>query len=193
MVASGNEAVISGTVCAKGQLSQGLNSARLPSFKQFDLRASKSLRLGGLDLSAYVDARNVLNFRNVLAVFVTSGDIVSPVEQHTQFATDSSSFANEAIVNGIYRSGTGDIDLSFGGQGNAGCANYVTQSGQGGAPSCVELVRAEERFGNGDRIFTLAEQQRASQAAYFGPGNGRGSYNFLGAGRQVRLGLELNF
>jgi outer membrane receptor for ferrienterochelin and colicin len=191
--AAGNEAVISGAVCAKGQLSQGLNSARLPTFKQFDLRASKGIRVGGLDLSAYVDARNVLNFRNVLAVFVTSGDIVSPVEQHTQFASDSSSFANEAIVNGIYRSGTGDIDLTFGGQGNAGCANYVTQGGQGGAPSCIELVRAEERFGNGDRIFTLAEQQRVSEASYFGPGNGRGSYNFLGAGRQVRLGLELNF
>ena len=99
----------------------------------------------------------------------------------------------EAIVNGIYRSGTGDIDLTFGGQGNAGCANYVTQGGQGGAPSCIELVRAEERFGNGDRIFTLAEQQRVSEASYFGPGNGRGSSNFLGAGRQVRLGLELNF
>ncbi len=65
------------------------NSECLPTFKQFDLRASKGFRLGGLDLNAYADARNVLNFRNVLAVFVTSGDIVSPLEHQTVFAGDS--------------------------------------------------------------------------------------------------------
>jgi hypothetical protein len=186
----GNETVTSGQVCAKGQLINGLNDARLPTFKELNLRASKGLRLGGLDLSAYVDARNVLNFRNVLAVFVTSGDIVSPVEHETRFAGDSSTFANEAKANGIYKTGTGDIDLTFGGQGNAGCANYVTQGGDGGAPSCIELVRAEQRFGNGDRIFSLAEQQRASDASYYA---GRGEHAFLGVGRTVRLGLELNF
>lgn len=186
----GNETVTSGQVCAKGQLINGLNDARLPTFKQFDLRASKGLRLGGLDLSAYVDARNVLNFRNVLAVFVTSGDIVSPLEHETQFATDSSSFANEAIRNGIYTNGTGDINLTFGGAGASGCSNYVTQAGVAAAPSCVQLVRAEQRFGNGDGVFTLAEQQRASDASYYA---GRGEHAFLGVGRQVRLGLELNF
>ncbi|MGE5090598.1 MAG: TonB-dependent receptor [Bacillota bacterium] len=188
--ALGNETVTSGSVCAKGQLLNGLNDTRLPTFKQFDLRASKGFRLGGLDLSAYADARNVLNFRNVLAVFVVTGDIVSPVEHETRFAGDSSTFANEAKANGIYTASTGDINLKFGGQGASGCANYVTQGGNGGAPSCVELIRAEQRFGNGDGVFSLAEQQRASDASYYA---GRGEHAFLGAGRRVRLGLELNF
>lgn len=186
----GNETVISGSVCNKGQLINGLNDTRLPTFKQFDLRASKGFRLGGLDLSAYADARNVLNFRNVLAVFVVSGDIVSPLEHETRFAGDSSTFAGEAAKNGIYNAATGDINLKFGGQGASGCSNYVTQAGEGGAPSCVELVRAEQRFGNGDGVFSLDEQRRASDASYYA---GRGEHAFLGAGRRVRLGLELNF
>ncbi len=186
----GNETVISGAVCAKGQLINGLNDARLPNFKQFDLRASKGLRLGGLDLSAYVDARNVLNFRNVLAVFVTSGDIVSPLEHTTRFAGDSSVYAQEAKANSIYNANTGDINLTFGGAGNSGCANYVTAGGAGAQPSCIQLIRAEQRFGNGDGVFSLAEQHKASDASYYG---GRGDFAFLGAGRRVRLGLELNF
>ena len=190
----GNETVTSGQVCTKGQLLGGLNAARLPTFKQFDLRASKGFRIGGLDLSAYADARNVLNFRNVLAVFVTTGDIVSPFEQEAQFNSDSGSYAREAIANGIYNDETGDIDLTFADSptpGNAGCANYVLTGGESGVPSCIQLIRAEQRFGNGDGVFTLAEQHRASDVSYFS-GN-RGEFAFLGAGRRVRLGLEINF
>ncbi len=188
----GNETVLSGQVCNKGAFVDGLNSGRLPSFKQFDLRASKGFRIGGLDLQAYADARNVFNFRNVLAVFVTTGDIASPLDHETNFANDSSSFASEAKTNGIYNKSTGAIDLRFGGQGAAGCSGYSTVNPSvSGVPNCVSLIRAEQRFGNGDGTFTLAEQTAASDANYYQ--SGRGSYSFLGAGRRVRLGLEINF
>jgi hypothetical protein len=42
----------------------------------------------------------------------------------------------------------------------------VTQDGLGAPPNCVYLIRAEERFGNGDHVFTLAEQTRAVAALY---------------------------
>ncbi len=187
----GNEGVTSGSQCAKSGTDATLNGARLPSFKQFDLRASKGFRIGGLDLSAYADARNVLNFRNVLAVFVTSGDIVSPLERQTRYASDSSSFANEAVRNSLYTASTGDFDLRFGGAGASGCAGYLSSSSVNAAPSCVSLIRAEQRFGNGDGIFTLAEQKQVSEANYYN--GGRGEFGFLGAGRRVRLGLEVNF
>jgi len=54
----------------------------------------------------------------------------------------------------------------------------------------VYLIRAEERFGNGDHIFDLKEQQAASEALY---GVSRGENNFLAAPRRVRLGLEVRF
>ena len=34
------------------------------------------------------------------------------------------------------------------------------------APNCVYLIRAEERFGDGDHVFTVDEQRRASDAFY---------------------------
>ena len=181
----GNESVISDSgFCAGGQLFSG---ARLPAVKQLDLRVTQSLRVGGTRLTAFVDARNLLNFRNVLRVYSISGTTTSPIEAASFFAADSSSFANEAQANALYRS-DGSVDLRFAGAGAAGCATYVRQSGQPGAPSCVSLIRAEQRFGNGDGIFDLAEQRNAISAEY---AVFRGEQFFTGAPRRVRVGLQL--
>jgi hypothetical protein len=45
-------------------------------------------------------------------------------------------------------------------------------------------------YGNGDGTFDLTEQKRASDALY---NIVRGSYNFLGQPRRLRLGFEVNF
>jgi len=55
---------------------------------------------------------------------------------------------------------------------------------------CVALQRVEQRFGNGDHIYTVAEQNKAMGAyfdAFFG------AWRFHGPGRTVRVGLELAF
>lgn len=181
----GNESALSdGGACATGGL---LGIARLPALKQLDLRVTQSLRLGGRVVTAYVDARNVLNFRNVLRVYSVSGATTSAVEAQTFFAGDSSNFANEARANALYQA-DGSIDLRFAGTGAAGCAAYVTQSGEPGAPSCVSLIRAEQRFGNGDGVFDLAEQRSAISAEY---AVFRGEQFFTGAPRRVRVGLQI--
>jgi hypothetical protein len=185
----GNESTISGQVCAEGGFEGGLNTARLPTFKQFDLKFTKGFGLGGLDLTAYVDARNVLNFRNVLAVFVETNDVVNADEFDDVLTGDLSDYQDEAAENGILNDDD-SIDLTFGGDGNAGCANYVTVSGQGAAPSCIYLIRAEQRWGNGDGILTLDEQTTLSRESYL---LGRGIHQFVGPGRRLRLGLEVNF
>jgi hypothetical protein len=66
----------------------------------------------------------------------------------------------------------------------------VTTNGNGGAPSCIYMIRAEERWGDGDHLLTVAEQERIATASYE---VGRGEYNFYGDGRRMRLGFELNF
>jgi len=54
----------------------------------------------------------------------------------------------------------------------------------------VYLVRAEERFGNGDGEYTLDEQTRAFNSYY---NSFRNKNFFTDRPRQVRLGLEVNF
>ena len=194
---TGNESVLSGQVCANGGFLNGLNSARLPTFKQFDLKATKAFGLGGLDLTAYLDVRNVLNFRNVLAVFVGTDDVVN-AEEHELFVDNTlTDLRDEAADNAILL-GNDDIDLRFGGDRASGCGSYVTTQGDAAAPSCVYLIRAEERWGNGDGVLSVAEQTAIADAAYLSAGlptayGPRGLNNFLGAGRRMRFGLEINF
>ena len=187
--ANGNESTLSGQVCARGGFEGGLNTARLPGFKQLDLRFTKGLALGGLDLTAYLDVRNFLNFRNVLQVFVTTDDVVSDLDRERTVNDQFDSWTSEATANGILLD-NGDIDFRFDGAGNAGCAGYVTTQGRGGAPSCIYMIRAEERWGDGDHLLTVAEQERIANASYE---VGRGEYSFYGDGRRMRLGFELNF
>ena len=58
------------------------------------------------------------------------------------------------------------MDLRFGGAVASGCGNWVDAQFTPTAPNCVYLIRAEERYGNGDHIFTIAEQLAASTASY---------------------------
>ena len=183
-----------GTACSGSQADQAsdANGVRLPAFKQLDMRFTKGFSLSGLDLMAYVDARNVLNLTNILQVFQATRDVRNSAEADIQWANDSAAYADEAVRSSAYDAGNGAIDLSFGGISDprAGCGAWVRASGASSPVNCVYLIRAEERFGDGDHIFTLAEQRAASTSNYL---VGRGYNNFYGAPRRLRLGLEINF
>ena len=186
----GDDNVVSGDNC-ENVFPDPLNSSRLPSFKNLDLRLTKGFALGGLDLTGYVEARNLLNWRNIIQVFTTSGDVNNAREQEKNFAADSADYANEADESGALL-GDGSIDLTFGGATDprTGCSSWVNQAGTPAAPNCVALIRTEERYGNGDHIFDLAEQERASNALYY---TVRGIHNFTSNPRRMRLGIEVNF
>jgi hypothetical protein len=195
---AGNDGVFSGVVCAKGQ-TNGLNATRLPAFKNLDARFTKGFKLGGTDITAYLDARNLLNLRNVTRVFVNTRDIVNPADEELRYSSDSSSFAGEGKANGVLLS-DGSLDLRFAGNGASGCATY--QVGVASSPqACVYLIRAEQRYGNGDGVLTIDEQRKLSDALYLTGTNssvttgqgGRQAANFLSPGRRLRLGVELSF
>ncbi|HEY6807443.1 MAG TPA: hypothetical protein VI160_01550, partial [Gemmatimonadales bacterium] len=59
-----------------------------------------------------------------------------------------------------------------------------------GPVDCVILRGVERRFGNGDGIFTAAEQQSAMNAWF---DSQLGSWRFFGPQRTIRMGLELAF
>jgi len=156
-----------------------VNASVMPWVKNIDLRLNKAFKFGGTDWTLYADVRNLLNFRNITSLFVETGDVVN-AEHRTQ--TLSSEFANlrtEANSNGALLAGDA-IDL-------AGCAAWA---GAAGPVNCVMLRRTEARFGDGNGIYTLAEQTQAFNAYYnsfFGP------QNLYGAPRNIRVGFEVNF
>ena len=133
--------------------------------KQFNLRLTKGFGLGRAGVTAYLDIRNLFNFTNVLRVFPATGTTVNPADHQVHWAADSNSFAEDARASQEYGA-DGAIDLRFDGLAASGCGTWVTASGRAAPPDCVYLIRAEERYGNGDHVFTLAEQRHASDAYY---------------------------
>jgi hypothetical protein len=178
---------------------EGLNTQRLPSIKEFNARLTKNFALGGLDVTGYLDVRNLLNFKNVLQVFATNGDIRSAEEREAHNRADLNDLAAErdnnsaGVVDPNDPSAPAAIDLRFGGVSDprTGCDDWVSsQSSKPAAANCVYLIRAEERFGNGDHVFTVDEQTNAVNALYDA---GRGEQEQTAPGRRARLGLEINF
>jgi carboxypeptidase family protein/TonB-dependent receptor-like protein len=188
---STDQDVVSGDNCDR-EFPEGLNQSRLPAFKNLNLRLTKGFALGGMDLTAYLDARNVLNFRNVIQVFTQTNDVKNLDEQENEFAANAEEVQSEAVASGVPVSADGTVDLRFGGipDRRQACRNWVTTDGVAAAPNCVSLIRAEQRFGDGDGLYTETEQRRASDALY---NTIRGIHNFTGDPRRMRVGVEVNF
>ncbi len=187
----GNQSVLSGQVCGRGGFTNGLNNTRLPGFNQFDMRFVKGFNFGRSNLAFYLDARNILGFTNTLTQYVVTNSITSELEQVQNFTADSSRNAQEGLGNGVYDEATGAMNLTFGGAGAGGCADWVNASNAASVPNCVYLSRAEQRYGNGDGIYSLQEQRNASDALYFS--NQAAPTFFYGQGTALRLGVEFTF
>ena len=178
--------------CGDAAFSTGLNTERLPALKSLDMRFTKGFKVGSLDLTAVLDARNILNITNIVDVFVATADTRNNADRDVYNAANLTRCASDAQASGIFNSTDKSIDLTFGGVGNQGCSAF-SSDGKVNAADCIALIRTEQRYGNGDGVFTLAEQTTASTAAYAAL-NGRGAQsNFLTAGRRMRLGFEINF
>ena len=150
---------------------------------------TKGFGIGGLDFVAYTEVRNLFNFRNTNAVFTQTNDIRNNRERDRVRDDELAAFRLEGDANSV-RGADGTIDLTFGGASAGGCGSWVNQGGESATPNCVYMIRAEQRYGNGDGLFTETEQVRASDALY---NVFRGLSSFTGAPRRIRLGFEVNF
>jgi Carboxypeptidase regulatory-like domain/TonB-dependent Receptor Plug Domain len=158
-----------------------INSSTMPWTKYVDMRVNKGFRLGRADITAFADVRNLFNFRNVLGLYAETGDVVNALFEEQQTSPQFSSLRIEAQQNGRLLSG-GSIDL------RPACSSWTGTAG--GPVNCVALRQVEAAFGDGDQVYTLAEQTAALNAAYV---RFNGPQTFYGQPRQVRLGFELNF
>jgi carboxypeptidase family protein/TonB-dependent receptor-like protein len=159
-----------------GTQQEPVNASTMPWVKNIDLRLNKAFKFGGTDWTLYADVRNALNFRNINALFVETGDVVNAEHRTLTLSSEFANLRGEASDNSALRSGDA-IDL-------ANCSSW------GSPVNCVMLRRTEARFGNGDGTYSLDEQTRALNAYYdsfFGP------QNLYGAPRHIRVGFEVNF
>jgi carboxypeptidase family protein len=188
---AGNRPNLSDGFCVLNSAVGPINGSSLPWTRLVDLRVTRGFRLGAVEMVAFGDVRNLLNTRNVLRVFVQTGRTDNPNLRNDILATDLGSLSSEAGLNGLLL-GNGTIDLSFGGAPNprASCGAWQATGGTPAPPNCIYLIQAEERFGNGDHLFTVAEQTRASDAHY---AVSWGDQQLTGPGRRVRFGVEVRW
>jgi hypothetical protein len=150
-------------------------SARFPWTKRIDVRITKAMRAGGRDWTLYADVRNLFDFRNIRALFNETGDVTNLQHRTSALAPEFANLHAEASGAGALDPDGTTIDLS-------NCGSWNNQV------NCVTLSRVERRFGDGNGVYTLAEQQRVGNAYYDAI---EGPWFFYGSGRTLRLGLEL--
>jgi hypothetical protein len=183
-----DQSALSSEGCQR-EFPEGLNTQRLPAYKELSARFTKSFGLGGMDLTAYLDVRNLLNFKNVLQVFAANGSTRNDLERRANLRDDLRDLLDEAGLNrALDPDSSGSILLPA---AHEECAGWIsTQQFRPAAGNCIYLIRAEQRFGNGDGVYTVGEQSRAINALY---DVARGEQQHTSAGRRARVGLEINF
>lgn len=156
------------------------NASRLPWTKQIDLRITKAVRVGGRDWSLYADLRNLLDFHNTVAVFAETGTTTNDL--HRALTIGDPAGSGEYAILWSEASNVGALQPD-------GTTVNLSACGSWGSPvNCVALTRVERRFGNGDGFFSLVEQERAFNAYY---DDFFGAWRFFGAGRTLRIGVQL--
>ncbi len=168
------EGVTPGGFGLEGNAVESLNSSTRPWFKDVSLRVTKGFRVGGVDWTAFGEARNIFDFKNIVSLFTEVGDVTYP---DLQARYDSEQVTRSSV----------DFNLL------GGCENWQGRNAgnfSSGPVDCVLLERAEARYGNGDGVFTPAEYNAAFNSWY---NLQNAPSRFYGPGRRVRFGFEISF
>jgi len=164
-----------GTITPSSPLNIATGSARLPGTKRVDVRLMKAVRAGGRAWTVYADVRNLFNFQNTRAVFDETGSVVNAQHRSQALAPEYGNLTAEASGSGALEPDGTTINLSA-------CSSWVNPV------NCVVLTRVERRFGDGNGLYSLAEQQQTLNAyydAFDGP------WFFYNPGRTLRIGVEV--
>jgi len=138
---------------------------------EFDIRLSKGFSLGrGLNVQAFVDWRNPFDIARTDFVFGETGD--------TRNNLALEQWAGEALTDPLLDGDTNIRDFD------------IAAESQDNSFNTFMLMRAEERFGNGDGIFTVEEQTTAFTQDWYHFG---GEHIMAPSNQSLRLGLRLAF
>jgi hypothetical protein len=170
-----------------GSFVEPINSSALPWFKTIDVRVTRAFKLGRYQATAFAESRNLLNFTNVLNVFTEVGAVAYPDLRARYDSEQVFLLRSEAATAGALVGDAVDFNLL------GSCRNWQGRNSgnfASGPVDCVLLERAEQRFGNGDGVFTASEYTKAFTAWY---DLANAPYRFYGPGRRIRVGLEVSF
>jgi len=176
------------TPCTSCFPAEPVDASRLPWSKTLDLRVRRGFQVRGRDAFVFLESTNLLNWTNVRDLFTEVGAVAYPAYQKRFVTEQRSRLTNEASSAGVLRP---DSSVDFTALG--GCANWQGLNNgayASGPVDCVLLERAEQRFGNGDGVFTPAEYTAAFTAWY---NLANAPYQFYGPGRRIRVGAEFSF
>lgn len=138
----------------------------------FDVRVTKGFQIGsGLNVQAFLDWRNPFDLENSTTVFLET-------------ATSSNTFFREQSLSSTLR----DFDLD--GDNDIDDFDIVNESPDNQF-NVFMLLRAEQRFGNGDGIFTVEEQDAAFSQVF--ENNFGVNSRFETSDQLMRLGFRIAF
>jgi hypothetical protein len=153
-----------------GTPAEDLNASRTPGFRSFDIRLARGFRVGDNRLRLTADMRNPLHIFNTTSVWLETGEITNTIHR-------------EKGIDALLRDATLD--------GDANIDDFdIMRESQDNALNKYMLMQAEARFGNGDGMFTVAEQLAAFGSFY---DLGNNPLGFRSGDRSLRLGLEFIF
>ncbi len=155
-----------------GNPAEPINASQLPWQMLFDLKLQKGLTVAGKRVRAFADLRNPLNIANTGRVFVETGSIRNEFD----FENFAAGFLGDSQLDGDNL--PGDVDIA------KSPDNPLNK---------YALFKAEERFGNGDGIYTLAEQMNMIRQYYIQTSGNPLVRSFRSSGQAMRLGFEITF
>lgn len=160
---------LSSNQISDGELAEQLNASRGPTLKSFDLRLTKGFDLFGTGARFVVDARNPFNIANTHQVFNETGTIRNDLWYELALRDEL-----------LAENGTGVLE------------DRVIADWPENEVNRYMLGRAEERFGNGDGVFTVEEQTNA-WGSYFNYISSGSAWRLRTSNQSLRLGLEFIF
>ncbi|MBI4500533.1 MAG: TonB-dependent receptor [Gemmatimonadetes bacterium] len=169
-------------VLAPGELEVGarvepINSSRLPWTRTVDVKLGKSLHDGRFSATLYVDARNLFGFTNTHALYAETGTVENDLYRNSFVLPERNNLKNVAISEGKLAPDGATVDVRD-------CTAWSDKL------NCVALSRVENRFGDGDGLYSGPEQDRALNAFF---DSLLGAWRLRGPGRIVRIGAEFHF
>ena len=160
-----------------GTAAEELNASRGPGDLRFDARITKGFDVFGLNTRAFVDMRNPFNIATTNRVFMETGELTNQLWYDRQI---QSVLANQ--------SGLGTVrDMVI--------ADWTAEN----VVNRYMLGQAEQRFGNGDGVFTVEEMTTAwgtyfEWSELFGSNSAAQSpYRMRQSNQSLRFGLEFTF
>lgn len=154
-----------------GTPAEAINASRTPMEKRFDLRVVKGFNVLGKNARLFADFRNPLGFTNSDVVWMETGTVENKL------------FENDWIDSYLTLS-------TWDGDTNIDDFNIKLESETTNPVNQYMILKAEERFGDGDGVFTVAEQRKMLKDFY---NLNNGVQYFRESNRYLRLGFELSF